>query len=114
VSPASALRPRNRPAVGLAELFPGAGPGQVQGITLDSRLVGPGDLYVALPGRHHHGAEFAAGAVAAGATAVLTDPAGAGLMAGTSGPVVVVDDPRQAMADTAATIYGRPADAMTM
>jgi UDP-N-acetylmuramoyl-L-alanyl-D-glutamate--2,6-diaminopimelate ligase len=114
VSPASALRPRNRPAVGLAELFPGAGPGQVHGITLDSRLVGPGDLYVALPGRHHHGAKFAAGAVAAGAAAVLTDPAGARLVAGASVPVVVVDDPRQAMADTAATIYGRPADSMTM
>ena len=30
-SPASALRPRNRPAVGLADLFPGAGPEQVLG-----------------------------------------------------------------------------------
>jgi UDP-N-acetylmuramoyl-L-alanyl-D-glutamate--2,6-diaminopimelate ligase len=114
VSPASALRPRNRPAVGLADLFPGAGSSRVRGITLDSRLVGPGDLYVALPGRHHHGAEFAAGAVAAGAAAVLTDPAGARLLAESPVPVVVVDDPRRAMADTAATIYGRPAEAMTM
>jgi len=114
VSPPSALRPRNRPAVGLADLFPGAGPARVHGITLDSRLVGRGDLYVALPGRHHHGAEFAAAATAAGAAAVLTDPAGARLAAGTSVPVVVVDDPRQAMAGAAAAIYGRPADAMTM
>ena len=114
VSPPSALRPRNRPAVALADLFPGAGPERVHGITLDSRLVLPGDLYVALPGRHHHGAEFTSAAVAAGAAAVLTDPAGARLIAGTSVPVVVVDDPRQAMAATAASIYGRPADAMTM
>ena len=114
VSPPSALRPRNRSAVGLADLFPGAGREQVRGITLDSRLVGPGDLYVALPGRHHHGAEFTPSAVAAGAAAVLTDPAGARLAAGTAVPVVVVDDPRQAMAEAAATIYGRPAEAMTM
>ena len=113
VSPPSALRPRNSPAVGLADLFPGAGPARVRGITLDSRLVGPGDLYVALPGRHHHGAEFVAAAVRAGAAAVLTDPAGAQL-AGTSVPVVVVDAPRQAMAAAAAAIYGRPAEAMTM
>jgi UDP-N-acetylmuramoyl-L-alanyl-D-glutamate--2,6-diaminopimelate ligase len=110
----SGLRPRNRPAVALADLFPGAGPVLVHGITLDSRLVGPGDLYVALPGRQHHGAAFAAAAVASGAAAILTDPAGARLVAGTPVPVVVVDDPRQAMAGTAATIYGRPADAMTM
>ena len=77
-------------------------------------MVGPGDLYVALPGRRHHGAEFLAAAVAAGAAAVLTDPAGARLAAGTSVPVVVMDDPRQAMAEVAAAIYGRPAEAMTM
>lgn len=113
-SPPSALRPRNRPAVGLADLFPGAGPGQVRGITLDSRLVGPGDLYVALPGRHHHGAEFTPAAVTAGAAAVLTDAEGARVAAGSTTPVVVVDDPRSAMAEAAAAIYGRPAEAMTM
>ena len=40
-------------------------------MTLDSRLVSPGDVYVALPGRTHHGAEFAAEAVGRGAVAVL-------------------------------------------
>jgi UDP-N-acetylmuramoyl-L-alanyl-D-glutamate--2,6-diaminopimelate ligase len=114
LSPPSVLRPQHLPAVEVADLFPGAGPARVQGITLDSRLVGPGDLYVALPGRRHHGAEFGPAAVAAGAAAVLTDPAGARLMAGSAVPVIVVDDPRQAMAGAAATIYGRPADAMTM
>jgi len=39
-------------------------------------MVGPGDLYVALPGRHHHGAEFSAQAVERGAVAVLTDGPG--------------------------------------
>ncbi len=39
-------------------------------------MVRPGDLYAALPGTRVHGAEFSAAAVAAGAVAILTDPAG--------------------------------------
>ena len=50
--------------------------GFVTGVTLDSRVVVPGDLYVALPGTKVHGAAFCADAVAAGAVAVLTDPDG--------------------------------------
>ena len=37
----------------------------------DSRLVRPGDLFVALPGEHHDGHRFAAEAVAAGAAGLL-------------------------------------------
>ncbi len=40
---------------------------------LDSRLAVPGCLFLALPGEHVDGADFAAAAVAAGAVAVLTD-----------------------------------------
>ncbi|MFY9933688.1 MAG: Mur ligase domain-containing protein, partial [Streptosporangiaceae bacterium] len=46
--------------------------GNTSGLTLDSRSVQPGDLYVALPGTRVHGAAFCADAVAAGAVAVLT------------------------------------------
>ena len=49
----------------------------VSGVTLDSRRVVPGDLYVGLPGQATHGARFAAAAVAAGAVAILTDAEGA-------------------------------------
>ena len=45
---------------------------------------------------------------------MLTDAEGARLADGTAVPLVVVDDPRQAMAEAAAAIYGRPAEAMTM
>ena len=48
----------------------------VTGITHDSGAVQPGDLYAALPGSKHHGAEFCEQAAAAGAVAVLTDPGG--------------------------------------
>ncbi|WP_204913965.1 UDP-N-acetylmuramoyl-L-alanyl-D-glutamate--2,6-diaminopimelate ligase [Microlunatus spumicola] len=93
--------------------MPGAGSSvAVSGVTLDTRFVEPGDLFVGLPGRHHHGAAFAGRAAAAGAVALLTDPAGAAL-ADDVLPVAVVEDPRRAMASVAATVYGRPATALT-
>jgi UDP-N-acetylmuramoyl-L-alanyl-D-glutamate--2,6-diaminopimelate ligase len=86
----------------------------VSGITLDSRLVEPGDLYVALPGRQHHGAEFLDEAAAAGAVAVLTDAAGGEILIDSTLPVLVLADPRHAMAAAAAAIYGEPAAGLLM
>ena len=86
----------------------------VTGMTLDSRLVCPGDVYVALPGRTHHGGDFAAEAVGRGAVAVLTDDEGARLAGPLDRPVVVVDEPRAAMAGLAARVHGEPSRAMTM
>jgi UDP-N-acetylmuramoyl-L-alanyl-D-glutamate--2,6-diaminopimelate ligase len=111
------IRPRTRHLIGLTELLgdrAAMSDAVVSGITMDSRLVRPGDLYVALSGAHHHGAEFARQAAEAGAVAILTDPAGGRIAQGLALPVVVVDHPRQAMAGVAATIYGRPAHALTM
>jgi len=73
------IRPRTRHQIGLAELLGvrvAVSDPLISGITIDSRLVRPGDLYVALSGAHHHGAEFAQQAAAAGAVAILTDTAG--------------------------------------
>ena len=88
----------------------------VTGVCLDSRSVREGDLYAALPGANVHGARFAAAAVRAGAVAVLTDPAGAGVAALTelTVPVLVVPDPRAVLGEVAAAVYGRPADRLTM
>jgi UDP-N-acetylmuramoyl-L-alanyl-D-glutamate--2,6-diaminopimelate ligase len=84
----------------------------VTGMTHTSGEVRPGDLYAALPGARHHGAAFAAEAVAAGARAVLTDPAGADMIArsgaGATVPVLAVPDPRGRMGDAAARVYGDP------
>ncbi len=87
---------------------------EVTGITLDSRLVVPGDLYVALPGQRHHGSAFAAAAAAGGAVAVLTDTAGRASAAAAGLPVLVADDVRPLMARVAAEVYGRPADRLIM
>jgi UDP-N-acetylmuramoyl-L-alanyl-D-glutamate--2,6-diaminopimelate ligase len=82
--------------------------GAVGGITHDSRLVRPGDVYAALAGAKAHGAIFAAEAVGAGAVAVLTDPAGAALAGDCGVPVLVVAKPRTVLGPIAAFVYGDP------
>ncbi|MEO7069525.1 MAG: UDP-N-acetylmuramoyl-L-alanyl-D-glutamate--2,6-diaminopimelate ligase [Nostocoides sp.] len=80
----------------------------VSGVSLDSRAITGGDLYAALPGANAHGASFAVPAVAAGATAILTDEAGRGI-AGAAGvhlPLIVIQDPRAVLGDVARVVYG--------
>jgi UDP-N-acetylmuramoyl-L-alanyl-D-glutamate--2,6-diaminopimelate ligase len=50
---------------------------EVSDVTLDSRTVTPGALFLACGGKSHHGLAFAREAVARGARAVLYEPAGA-------------------------------------
>lgn len=84
------------------------------GITLDSRMVQPGDVYVALRGQHVHGASFTRQAVGRGAVAVLTDASGASQLPTCPIPVAVVDDPRERMAEVAAAIYDHPTRRLLM
>jgi UDP-N-acetylmuramoyl-L-alanyl-D-glutamate--2,6-diaminopimelate ligase len=85
---------------------------QVTGVIHDSRQVRPGDLYAALPGANTHGAAFVAEAAAAGAVAVLTDPAGAGSTGSLA--AVVIDNPRALLGQLAAEVYGHPAGDLLM
>ena len=82
--------------------------GFLSGLTLDSRSVRPGDLYVALPGARVHGAAFCADAVAAGAVAVLTDPDGRARATASGVPVFVLADPRTRLGEIACWVYGDP------
>src|SRR5262245_41357233 len=77
----------------------------VTGVTLRGQNAQSGDLFAALPGASSHGARYAADAVARGAVAVLTDPAGVDAMAHAARaantasavadvPVLVHTDPR--------------------
>jgi UDP-N-acetylmuramoyl-L-alanyl-D-glutamate--2,6-diaminopimelate ligase len=88
----------------------------VTGVTLDSRAIRTGDLYAALPGANVHGARFVAAAVRLGAVAVLTDPAGAALLALSElpVPVLVVPDPRAALGFVAALVNGGASQELTM
>lgn len=83
---------------------------RVTGLAVDSRAVGPGFLFAALPGSRVHGAEFITYALRQGAGAVLTDPAGAALAAealtASDAALVVVQDARAALAQAAALWFG--------
>ncbi|MGY1746213.1 UDP-N-acetylmuramoyl-tripeptide--D-alanyl-D-alanine ligase [Blastococcus sp. SYSU D00695] len=70
-------------------------------VTIDSRTVAAGDLFVALPGERVDGADFVPAAAAAGATAALTTRDDAAL------PCVVVDDPVAALGALAAAVHER-------
>ena len=63
-------------------------------VVIDSRAVGPGDLFVGLTGENVDGGRFAAGALEAGAWGVLVGP---GWEAVEGGAVLVADDPLAAM-----------------
>ena len=87
---------------------------RVTGVTLASDAVQPGDLFAALPGTRVHGARFIGAAERAGAVAVLTDAAGAGAAAEAGLPALVVDDPRAALGEVAATVYDHPTAKLTV
>lgn len=83
----------------------------VAGLALDSRQVGPGTLFAALPGTRVHGAEFITYALRMGAGAVLTDREGAriaaeALAAHPDAALVVAEDAREAFAGAAALWFG--------
>ena len=88
--------------------------GFLSGLTLDSRSVKPGDLYVALPGAHVHGAAFCADAVAAGAVAVLTDPDGRAPATASGVPVFLLADPRARLGEIACWVYGDPSSRLRL
>ncbi|WP_246472712.1 UDP-N-acetylmuramoyl-L-alanyl-D-glutamate--2,6-diaminopimelate ligase [Pelagibacterium limicola] len=76
---------------------------EVEGINADSRLIGEGDAFFALPGTRGHGIIYSRDAVGRGAKVMVTDQkpeADPGI------PVVVVDDARAAYAKAAASLSG--------
>jgi UDP-N-acetylmuramoyl-L-alanyl-D-glutamate--2,6-diaminopimelate ligase len=89
---------------------------RITGLTVDSRKVGPGFLFAALPGSRVHGGEFIPYAVRMGAAAVLTDARGAQIAAGALSAadvaLVVVEEPRAALAYAAALWFGAQPEVM--
>ncbi|SEK62417.1 UDP-N-acetylmuramoyl-L-alanyl-D-glutamate--2,6-diaminopimelate ligase [Pacificibacter marinus] len=94
----------------------GAREATISGLAVDSREVRADMLFAALPGVNVHGGEFIQYALRMGATAILTDREGARIAAveiAEHDPVmVIVEDPRQALAYAAALWFGRQPDAM--
>ncbi len=74
----------------------------ITGVTADSRKVGPGVLFAALPGTKIDGASFIPAAITAGAAAILAQPSIQDLPV----PVVASDDVRRAYALAASAFWG--------
>jgi UDP-N-acetylmuramoyl-tripeptide--D-alanyl-D-alanine ligase len=78
----------------------GIGPGaSARGVGTDSRAVRPGELFVALRGERFDGHDFVPAVLAAGAAAAVVARARADAL---RGPLLVVDEPRAALARLAA------------
>ncbi|MER8577918.1 UDP-N-acetylmuramoyl-L-alanyl-D-glutamate--2,6-diaminopimelate ligase [Mesorhizobium sp. M1423] len=83
---------------------------EVTGISSDSRQVAPGVVFFALTGSKADGAAYAADAASRGAAAIVVGKGSA--VAGLPVPVLVVDDPRLALALSAARIFGKQPQTM--
>lgn len=90
-----------------------AGSIRVQGLTLDSRRVQPGDAFVALRGLHRHGIEFASAAAEHGTAAILAEaPARDG--ADTATPTLWIDGLRENLGAIASRWFEEPSHALTI
>src|ERR1700760_303405 len=90
---------------GLAAVDARAGAIDATGVTMDSRKVGRGDVFVAVPGTKTDGLSFAAQAATAGAAAVIGEGGVPALPSGV--PFVKVDNARRVLALIAARFYSR-------
>ena len=84
--------------------------GEVRGLAYDSRRVGPGTVFFAVPGDHADGHDFVAQAAAAGAIGAVVEHE----VPGIDMPQLVVDRTRRALADAADAWFGRPSEQLTV
>ncbi len=98
---------------------------RVSGVTLDSRCVRPGDLFIALPGGARDGRDHIPAAVRAGCSAVLAEAAGLDATCPPGGsarealalanvPLVPCPELAQRVSEVAARFYGEPGRALTV
>ena len=83
---------------------------EVTGVTHDSRAVGPGMLFVAVPGLRVDGHDFVPAAIEAGAAGVIVERP----IPGVAAPQIVVDASRPALGSAAAWWYGDPSRELTV
>ena len=83
---------------------------EVTGVTSNSRKVAPGMVFVAVTGSKADGASYAADAASRGAAAIVA--AKSASIGAPSTPILLVDDPRLALAKLAARIFPRQPETM--
>jgi UDP-N-acetylmuramoyl-L-alanyl-D-glutamate--2,6-diaminopimelate ligase len=79
------------------------------GISMNTGDLRPGDLFVAMPGKKTHGANFVAKAVELGAVSIVTDAAGLEILGEIDLPVLILENPRAHLGELAAYVYGNVA-----
>ena len=87
---------------------------RVNHLRIDSRRVRAGDVFVAVPGTHVHGLEFAETAVANGALAVICDENSTQKSDLDKIPLILIPDLNQRLAELASRFYGAADDDMTL
>lgn len=78
----------------------------ISGISMNTGDLRSGDLFVAMPGKKTHGANFIDKALSQGAVAVVTDAAGQDILGNQEVPVLLLENPRAHLGDLAAYVYG--------
>jgi UDP-N-acetylmuramoyl-L-alanyl-D-glutamate--2,6-diaminopimelate ligase len=87
---------------------------EITRLVTDSRLVKPGDTFVAYPGEQKDGRQFIAQAIAQGANAVLWDAHNFKWNAAWQVPNLAVNDLRQQAGEIAALVNGHPSEKLWM
>lgn len=85
---------------------------KLTGISMNTNDLRPGDLFVAMPGKKTHGANFIEKAIEQGAVAVVTDSAGIEQLGHLEIPVLKLENPRAHLGELAAFVYGNVAGNM--
>ena len=86
-----------------------AGEAKVSGISLNTERIQKGDLFMALPGKIHHGANFADQAIKAGAVAIVTDREGEQLLPDGL-PRIILPNPKRHLFEMSKKLYGYGAE----
>jgi len=87
---------------------------EISAITADSRQVGPGSLFIAVPGQAVDGHNFVDEAIGRGCAAVLVEQGRYSAKGKRQAICLAVDDTQKALGTIAATFYGHPAKSMKM
>src|SRR5438034_776087 len=96
-------------SMGAIEWSPSIEDIEISGIAYDSREVGPGGLFVAVPGFHTDGRKFLAEAVQRGAVVAIGEPLQQEALSSLPLPYIEVRNVLAALADLASAFYGYPA-----
>lgn len=90
----------------------------INGLSLDSRALEKGNLFIALAGSKQHGLAHAQPAIAKGASAIIYDPAGTGKELAaelqSTVPMYALENLGKVLGNIAARFYGDPSSLMTV